>query len=540
MSLFLLYLIKSTLCLALFSLFYMLVLRGSTLFRFNRLTLLVGVTVCLLIPFVPLETEKEQLIQRPMLALDEWLGTDGAQSLLAGGESQWERTSSETEKPGSRWLATMLIAIYLLGAVAALLSVLLSYFRMGRLIRSSDYRQENGYRLIHTDAAIASFSWRNYIVINAADEESRSAILLHEQMHIRHRHSLDIFFMIFVRTLHWFNPAVWFLWRELRDLHEYEADESVLHQGIDATQYQLLLVKKAVGTRLYSMANGFNHRVLKKRITMMLKQRTNRWVRLRLLLAVPVAAGTLYAFARPEVKENLETVVAVVQQSEPETLEQLKAYFNEKTNAYEKSIARPDGSVVVKEAQARMFRVNKKNVILMDSEYIRDASQVRPMVADYLRKVRAQREKKTGKIEPQALIVQYDIGTDIDTLCLYLKDIKLAFEDIRKDYGNREDLDVVCPVWVSFLDPRDYGTPTWSEVIRKVELTFLDDNNKPLKSFKNFKLRDLATYLDQTKKEPMGVVSLKVDKDCRMETINKIKQMLRESNRLKMNYEAVK
>lgn len=273
---------------------------------------------------------------------------------------------------------------------------------------------------------------------------------------------------------------------------------------------------------------------------MMLKQRTNRWVRLRLLLAVPVAAGTLYAFARPEVKENLETVVAVVQQSEPETLEQLKAYFNEKTNAYEKSIARPDGSVVVKEAQARMFRVNKKNVILMDSEYIRDASQVRPMVADYLRKVRAQREKKTGKIEPQALIVQYDIGTDIDTLCLYLKDIKLAFEDIRKDYGNREDLDVVCPVWVSFLDPRDYGTPTWSEVIRKVELTFLDDNNKPLKSFKNFKLRDLATYLDQTKKEPMGVVSLKVDKDCRMETINKIKQMLRESNRLKMNYEAVK
>lgn len=273
---------------------------------------------------------------------------------------------------------------------------------------------------------------------------------------------------------------------------------------------------------------------------MMLKQRTNRWVRLRLLLAVPVAAGTLYAFARPEVKENLETVVAVVQQSEPETLEQLKAYFKEKTGAYEKSIMRPDGSVVVKEAQARMFRVNKVNKILLDSEYIRDASQVRPMVADYLRKVRAQREKKLGSTEPQALVVQYDAGTNIDTLCLYLKDIKLAFEDIRKDYGEREDLDIVCPVWVSFLDPKNYGDPSWSKVIRKVELTFLDEEGKPLKSFKDFKLRDLDTYLGQTKNDPMGPVNLKVDKNCPMGTVNEIKQMLRDAYRLKVNYETVK
>lgn len=274
---------------------------------------------------------------------------------------------------------------------------------------------------------------------------------------------------------------------------------------------------------------------------MMLKQRTNRWARLRLLLAVPVAAGTLYAFARPEVKENLETVVAAtMQQSEPETLEQLKAYFNEKTSAYEKSIRRNDGSVVTKEAQVHPFWVNAKNKILMGDVFIRDASQVRPMVADYLRKVRAKREKMTGKTEPQALLVQYDVNTDMDTLTLYLKDIKFAFEDIRKDYAGQGDIDVICPVWVAFINPKAYANPLWSKVIRQMELTFLDEDGKSVKTFKDFKLRDLDTYLEQTKDGPMGVVSLKVDKDCPTGTVNEVKQLLRKAYRLKLNYEVRK
>lgn len=71
---------------------------------------------------------------------------------------------------------------------------------------------------------------------------------------------------------HWFNPMTWVLWQELRDLHEYEADEGVISSGVNMVQYQLLLVKKAVGTRLYSMANGFDHSKLKNRIGMMLKK----------------------------------------------------------------------------------------------------------------------------------------------------------------------------------------------------------------------------------------------------------------------------
>ena len=85
-------------------------------------------------------------------------------------------------------------------------------------------------------------------------------------MHLRNHHTLDLLFMQIFLLVYWFNPVVWLLKRELQEVHEFEADNGVINTGIDATKYQLLLVKKAVGTRLYSMANGFDHSKLKNRI----------------------------------------------------------------------------------------------------------------------------------------------------------------------------------------------------------------------------------------------------------------------------------
>ena len=84
--------------------------------------------------------------------------------------------------------------------------------------------------------------------------------------------------------------------QELQNIHEYEADEAVINEGINARDYQLLLIKKAVGTRLYSMANSFNHSKLKKRITMMLKEKSNPWARLKYLYVLPLAAIAVTRF----------------------------------------------------------------------------------------------------------------------------------------------------------------------------------------------------------------------------------------------------
>ncbi|MDE5759677.1 MAG: TonB family protein, partial [Bacteroides sp.] len=109
----------------------------------------------------------------------------------------------------------------------------------------------------------------------------------------------------------WFNPASWLLKQELQNIHEFEADETVIKEGVNAKQYQLLLIKKAVGTRLYSMANSFNHSKLKKRITMMMKEKSSPWARLKYLYVLPVAAVAVTAFARPEVSDKVEEISAV-------------------------------------------------------------------------------------------------------------------------------------------------------------------------------------------------------------------------------------
>ena len=159
---------------------------------------------------------------------------------------------------------------------------------------------------------IAPFSWMKYIVISRKDlEENGREILIHEMAHIHHRHSVDLVVADICIFFQWFNPGAWLLKQELQNVHEYEADETVINEGVNAKEYQLLLIKKAVGTRLYSMANSFNHSKLKKRITMMLKEKSNPWARLKYLYVLPLAAIAVTAFARPEISEKMEEISAV-------------------------------------------------------------------------------------------------------------------------------------------------------------------------------------------------------------------------------------
>ena len=175
------------------------------------------------------------------------------------------------------------------------------------------FRSENGTTLVVHEQEIAPFSWMKYIVISRKDlEENGREILIHEAAHIRHRHSIDLLVADICIFFQWFNPGAWLLKQELQNIHEYEADETVINEGVNAKEYQLLLIKKAVGTRLYSMANSFNHSKLKKRITMMLKEKSNPWARLKYLYVLPLAAIAVTAFARPEISEKMEEISAEI------------------------------------------------------------------------------------------------------------------------------------------------------------------------------------------------------------------------------------
>lgn len=260
MGAFLVFIIKSTCCLAVFYLFYRLLLSRDTFHRFNRMALLGVIVFSIAIPFVQLAADEPVAVQRTALELERFLQMGG--------------TPVEEESRFPSWLAALFM-IYAGGCLFFAGRFLYSVCQIVRLIRSGERAVlEDGTRLVVTDLTVPPFSWMKYIVISRIDmEESGAEILAHEQAHIRACHSLDMWFAGCCVVLHWFNPAVWLLKQELQNVHEYEADESVIAHGVDAKHYQLLLIKKAVGAqRFTSMANSFDHSKLKKRITMMLKQ----------------------------------------------------------------------------------------------------------------------------------------------------------------------------------------------------------------------------------------------------------------------------
>ena len=305
MGVFFIYILKSSVCLVLFYLFFRLLLSKETFHRFNRMALLGVLFFSLLIPCIEVTTRHQVEVQQAVLSIEQLL-------LMAELEATPANVGAVQETPAISWVQIVLL-VYLAGILFLACRNIYSLICLFRLIHSGKHEKlEKGVTLVVHNQEIAPFSWMNYIVISRKDlEENGREILIHEMAHIHHRHSVDLLVADICIFFQWFNPGAWLLKQELQNVHEYEADETVINEGVNAKEYQLLLIKKAVGTRLYSMANSFNHSKLKKRITMMLKEKSNPWARLKYLYVLPLAAIAVTAFARPEISEKVEEISAV-------------------------------------------------------------------------------------------------------------------------------------------------------------------------------------------------------------------------------------
>lgn len=274
------YIVTSGLLLSVFYAFFMLLMRKTTFFTFNRFSLMADSLLCLALPLIHWDfsgTAVSNVI--PTLTLPQ------AVVSAEGG------TLNAADK-GISWLGVV-SGIYFLGAFVVLIMNILSVIQTSRMIASGEHIQKEGFKVTIVDAPVASFSFLGHIVISREDFTANPVILTHEMSHVRKHHSVDVLLFSVVTVLHWFNPLVWLARAELKMLHEYEADESVINQGVNAADYQLLLVRKAVGEHRFRLANGFNHTKLSNRITMMMSEKTNGWIRLSYVACVPLLACML-------------------------------------------------------------------------------------------------------------------------------------------------------------------------------------------------------------------------------------------------------
>lgn len=291
------YSLYSSILLSLLYLTYKWVLAGENQHSFNRVALWGIYAVSLL-----------------ALPVGGWIGGLVSSGSAVGAEIELGEMMMALADDGSADLPvgqplylTLLLWLYAVGMVLALMQTLWIAMKLSRIISRGERLEEGGYRVIITgDEGIAPFSWCRYVVMSRRDwDESGRMILTHELQHLRLRHWIDLVVAQVIGILQWYNPAAWLMREELKTVHEYQADRVVINSGVGVRDYQMLLIKKAVGARFPSLANSLNHSKLKKRITMMYNQNNQGGRRLRAMALVP-ALGIAVAVT------NLDAVASVL------------------------------------------------------------------------------------------------------------------------------------------------------------------------------------------------------------------------------------
>lgn len=298
MEIFLIYTLKSSVCFALAYLLYRFLLGKETWFRFRRGILLGSMALSVILPLIRITFyETVPVLSETVAAMDV-------------------PASTAVEYPDEISVSNLLIGlIYGCGVVVSLIGSLLSILSILRIVRRGEKcRMDDGTILVRSRDVKTPFNWMNFIVLpQDGTEYIRSGILSHERAHRRLHHSWDILFSRLFQAWQWYNPAAYLLGRELKDLHEFEADEKVLQSGIDAKQYQFLLVKRVIGFDGQRIANGLNRQAIKKRIAMMStekKTKRNAWKAVYLLpfigisLMASAETETRYVVVGSEVGEN--------------------------------------------------------------------------------------------------------------------------------------------------------------------------------------------------------------------------------------------
>ena len=283
---FLIYLAQSSLCLAALYLIYKVAMSHETLHVFNRVILLGSVILSALLPLCRVKVVKEYDAAPTVASIevDDMVLVDNVPELGIDFVSLFKDIA---------------VAAFVIGVAFMLVRLAVGIYSVWRLIHSGRVSViTDDVTLTVVSKLSTPFSWFGHIVASEEDMKVyRDMILSHELAHIRLRHSWDVMFVDVALCLWWFNPAMWLLRRELQSLHEYQADDAVLNEGVDAKNYQMLLIKRAAGARLHSVANCLNHSNLKNRITMMCKKNSSRWSAAKALLVLPVVAISLSAFA---------------------------------------------------------------------------------------------------------------------------------------------------------------------------------------------------------------------------------------------------
>ena len=306
----LVYLLKSAACLAIFMVFYKYVLEKENMHVFKRYYLLGALVLAFTIPLVTF-TQYIEVISTPEI-------NEGAVYYVENAP-QIEQTN---------YLPLILWSIYGLGVVLFGTKFLRNLYQI--IFKINRNPKQKSKHIIHVllKDLVTPHTFFKYIFLNKEKFENKNIpqeVFWHEEAHATQKHSVDVLFVESLQVIFWFNPIIYFTKHSIKMNHEFLADRAVLNKGVNAANYQrILLAFSSNATAPIGMANAINYSSIhlkvfgkritlfntfgqvKKRFTVMKTHTTKRKVWLKSLVLLPLLALTLYGFS--EKKEIVKEV----------------------------------------------------------------------------------------------------------------------------------------------------------------------------------------------------------------------------------------
>lgn len=336
MGSFLAYMIQVAIVMTLLYLAYKWLMSTTTFHAFNRGVLLAIYAVSWLLPALP------GLLASHATSGTVEVGFPVMVSLV-------DSSPVETVSPFD-WLR-LLLWIYMAGVGLAMLFTLAGTLRMAALIAGGVRYKKDGYTLVVSRRAPGPFSWGGYVVIRPEDlDDSCAMILAHERAHLRLCHWLDLIPAQLTAALQWFSPAAWLMMREVKDNHEFQVDRIVA--GNEPAEYQLMLLKKTVGSSFPVFADSLHHKsLIKKRIIMMMSKKSSPKRHVAALALPAVAAVAVLTLSQPAVADVVDSFSAAT----------LSDVSESKVNAL-------DANVQIPATGSSAFDQESRSAVVIDSD----------------------------------------------------------------------------------------------------------------------------------------------------------------------------
>ncbi len=284
---------------------YQFALSRNTNFKISRVVLLSIYAFAAILPFVPI------------------VSFIPADIVLLGGNIEVGKIEVSNNPISSRvQLGYILGVIYLIGCLVVTFFLIIGWYKIIRIIKNTNKEEREGYILaVSPNLKTTPFNFWKYVVVNENDA-TNDAILAHESKHVLYGHSFDLILGQIVLILQWWNPASWLMFRSLRTLHEYQADEGVLTEGFSRYDYELLILNRIIEKQNYFLANTFSSGSLNARIKMMGKRKRYS-SKLNYLILIPVI---VMAALFPKIPFAQTPIVSTQNITLKETIETMPEY----------------------------------------------------------------------------------------------------------------------------------------------------------------------------------------------------------------------